>query len=217
MGEQTHPGALFAALAKAQASMDNVLKDSANPHFKSKFASLAAVRDVVVKACSEQGIAVVQMPGNDEQGRVTIRTMLLHESGTFDCGTVATTATVRGGNEAQAVGSALTYLRRYALAAIAGVAQEDDDGNASGPRGGQPRRQHQRGPSARELLSGGGRNSYSAADVGAMLAEVYDRSPDGVAAAEAFVQKAVGLEIARMMDMQDARNAVAVALREEWK
>jgi hypothetical protein len=130
---------LAAALARAQAAMGNVTKDSANPHFRSRFASLAAVRDVVVPALAAQGIAVVQMPGNDEQGRVTVRTLLLHSAGELDCGTVATSATVRGGNEAQAVGSALSYLRRYALASIAGVAQEDDDGNASGPAR-QPRR-----------------------------------------------------------------------------
>jgi hypothetical protein len=123
----SNPGALYTALAKAQAEMSNVIKDSANPHFRSKFASLAAVRDVVIPALSAQGISIVQMPGNTEDGRVSIRTMLLHESGTLDCGTVATTVTVRGGNEAQALGSALTYLRRYALSAIAGVAQEDDE------------------------------------------------------------------------------------------
>ena len=130
----TH-GTLAAALAAAQAQMSNVLKDSQNPHFRSSFASLAAVREVVVPALAAQGIAVVQMPGNDDSGRVTITTVLLHGEEQLHCGTVATTATVRGGNEAQALGSALTYLRRYALSAIAGVAQEDDDGNASGPRG----------------------------------------------------------------------------------
>jgi len=130
---------LATALAKAQGAMSNVLKDSKNPHFKSTFASLAAVRDVVIPALAAEGVAVVQMPGNDAEGRVTIRTVLLAGSEQLDCGTVATTALVRGGNEAQAVGSALTYLRRYALAAIAGVAQEDDDGNASGPRNGDRR------------------------------------------------------------------------------
>lgn len=125
---------LAGALARAQAAMSNVTKDQSNPHFRSRFASLAAVRDVVIPALAAEGLAIVQMPGNDEQGRVTVRTMLLHESGaTLDCGTVATTATVRGGNEAQALGSSVSYLRRYSLAAICGVAQEDDDGQASGP------------------------------------------------------------------------------------
>ena len=132
MSDETPRHTLASAVARAQGAMSNVLKDSANPHFKSRFASLAAVRDVVIPALSAEGVAVIQMPGNDEQGRVTIRTLLIHESGELDCGTIATTALVRGGNEAQATGSALTYLRRYALAAIAGVAQEDDDGNASG-------------------------------------------------------------------------------------
>ena len=129
----TQEHTLAAALARAQAAMSNVTKDQSNPHFRSRFASLAAVRDVVIPALAAEGISVVQMPGNDEHGRVCVRTVLLYNSGQLDCGTLATTATVRGGNEAQAVGSALTYLRRYALAAIAGVAQEDDDGQASGP------------------------------------------------------------------------------------
>ena len=145
---------LAGALARAQAAMSNVTKDSANPHFRSRFASLAAVRDVVIPALSAEGLAIIQMPGNDEHGRVTVRTMLLHESGaTLDCGTVATTATVRGGNEAQALGSSVSYLRRYSLAAICGVAQEDDDGNASGPRGGATRSQKRQPPKQTEHLA----------------------------------------------------------------
>lgn len=153
MENQSHPGALYAALAKAQSAMDNVVKDSTNPHFRSRFASLAALRDVVIPALAAEGIAVVQMPGNDDKGRVTIRTVLLHESGVLDCGTVATTATVRGGNEAQALGSSVSYLRRYSLAAICGVAQEDDDGNASGPRGGATRPQKRQPPRQTEHLA----------------------------------------------------------------
>ena len=61
MEDKTHPGALFAALAKAQAAMDNVVKDSANPHFKSRFASLAAVRDVVIPALAEQGLSLIHI------------------------------------------------------------------------------------------------------------------------------------------------------------
>lgn len=211
MEDKTHPGALFAALAKAQAAMDNVVKDSANPHFKSRFASLAAVRDVVIPALAEQGIAVVQMPGNDEHGRVTIQTVLLHESGTLDCGTVATTATVRGGNEAQALGSAVSYLRRYSLAAICGVAQEDDDGNASGPSGrSQGRSQgRQRHPTGRVP-------EYSVQHVTNALVHMFgDLSEEANRAeAEGMVRETTGLSIEDMMGSKTGREAVIFALRE---
>lgn len=211
MEDKTHPGALFAALAKAQAAMDNVVKDSANPHFKSRFASLAAVRDVVIPALAEQGIAVVQMPGNDSEGRVTIQTVLLHESGTLDCGTVATTATVRGGNEAQALGSAVSYLRRYSLAAICGVAQEDDDGNASGPSGrSQGRSQgRQRHPTGRVP-------EYSVQHVTNALVHMFgDLSEEANRAeAEGMVRETTGLSIEDMMGSKTGREAVIFALRE---
>ena len=211
MEDKTHPGALFAALAKAQAAMDNVLKDSANPHFKSRFASLAAVRDVVIPALAEQGIAVVQMPGNDSEGRVTIQTVLLHESGTLDCGTVATTATVRGGNEAQALGSAVSYLRRYSLAAICGVAQEDDDGTASGPSGrSQGRSQGRQRPPAGRVPE------YSAQHVTNALVHVFgDLSEEANRAeAEGMVRETTGLSIEDMMGSKTGREAVIFALRE---
>lgn len=200
----SNPGALYTALAKAQAEMSNVIKDSANPHFRSKFASLAAVRDVVIPALSAQGISIVQMPGNTEDGRVSIRTMLLHESGTLDCGTVATTVTVRGGNEAQALGSALTYLRRYALSAIAGVAQEDDDGNASGPSGRSQQRQRPRVP------------EYSAQHVRNALTHMFgDLSEEANRAeAEGMVRETTGLSIEDMMGSKTGREAVIFALRE---
>jgi hypothetical protein len=200
----SNPGALYTALAKAQAEMSNVIKDSANPHFRSKFASLAAVRDVVIPALSAQGISIVQMPGNTEDGRVSIRTMLLHESGTLDCGTVATTVTVRGGNEAQALGSALTYLRRYALSAIAGVAQEDDDGNASGPSGRSQQRQRPRVP------------EYSAQHVKNALTHMFgDLSEEANRAeAEGMVRETTGFSIEDMMGSKTAREAVISALRE---
>lgn len=200
----SNPGALYTALAKAQAEMSNVIKDSANPHFRSKFASLAAVRDVVIPALSAQGISIVQMPGNTEDGRVSIRTMLLHESGTLDCGTVATTVTVRGGNEAQALGSALTYLRRYALSAIAGVAQEDDDGNASGPSGRSQQRQRPRVP------------EYSAQHVKNALTHTFGdlSEEEHRAEAEGMVRETTGFSIEDMMKSRTAREAVISALRE---
>ena len=122
--------ALSGALASAQGEMTNPTKDSVNPHFKSKYADLATVRDAVIPALSKYGLAVLQLPC--EAGSApALTTLLLHKSGEW----IETTLALRAQqNTPQGVGSALTYCRRYALQSIAGVAaDEDDDGNASAP------------------------------------------------------------------------------------
>jgi hypothetical protein len=119
--------ALGAALAKAQAAVKGAKKDSTNPHFNSKFADLASVWDACREALISNGLSVVQLPGF-ENGIVTLDTMLLHSSGQWIRGKAGAPI---GKQDAQGVGSALTYLRRYALAAVASVAPEDDDGNAA--------------------------------------------------------------------------------------
>lgn len=120
-------GALMAALAKAQAELKNPSFDSVNPHFKSKFASLAHVRDVVTPALSKHGLAVTQLTGNDSEGRACVETVLGHSSGEW----ISSTLTVPVAKaDAHGAGSAITYARRYALMAIVGVVgDEDDDAN----------------------------------------------------------------------------------------
>jgi hypothetical protein len=106
------------ALAKAQGVMDAAGKDAANPHFKSKFASLASVREAIRKPLSDNGLAY---------------TRLIHSSGQFIGDTLRVPlaqATPQG------VGSASSYGRRYALMAIVGLAAEDDDAEAAHGRTG---------------------------------------------------------------------------------
>lgn len=124
--------ALFAAKAKAQAKITNATKDASNPHFGSKYATLAAATDACLGPLAEQGISVWQFPSNGQGETIGVTTLLGHSSGQW----IESTLFVRPAKfDAQGVGSAITYLRRYALMAIAGVAPEDDDGNAavSGP------------------------------------------------------------------------------------
>ena len=121
-------GELAAALAKAQAVMQGATKDATNPHFKSKYADLASIWDACRKPLSDNGLAVVQSPVDAEAGSVGLTTTLLHSSGQWISATVSAPLQQ---NTAQAVGSAITYLRRYALAAMVGVAPDDDDGNAA--------------------------------------------------------------------------------------
>ena len=124
-------GKLAAALAAAQAEVRNPPKDSVNPHFKSRYADLATVRDAVLPVFTKHKLSVLQLPCElgDAPGLTTV---LLHESGEW----VETSVRLRPVKaDPQGVGSALTYMRRYALQALAAVAaDDDDDGHAATAR-----------------------------------------------------------------------------------
>lgn len=120
-----------AALAKAQGVIENATKDKANPYFKSTYADLASVWGACRAALSSNGLSVVQTPEQSEKG-VIVSTMLLHSSGQWIKGSYLMPISKF---DAQSIGSAITYARRYALAALVGVAPEDDDGNAANNRG----------------------------------------------------------------------------------
>lgn len=122
---------LFSALAKAQAEVENASKNAANPHFRSRYADLAEVLNTVRPVLSKHGIAVLQSTEFDG-ATVSVSTALCHSSG----GVVTSTAScVPAKTDAQGIGSATTYLRRYSLAAMCGVAQEDDDGQSAAHSG----------------------------------------------------------------------------------
>jgi hypothetical protein len=115
---------LAAALAKAQGEIMPAPKDSDNPFFKSKYASLPAVREAVREAFAKHGLSVVQIPEVDA-GRICLHTLLLHSSGQqLNCGTLAAEVDL---TNPQKLGSAITYFRRYALAAISQTVADDDD------------------------------------------------------------------------------------------
>lgn len=118
---------LFAALAKAQGEIENASKNAANPHFKSKYADLAEVLNTIRPTFATNGLSMIQSPGYD--GSIaSVTTVLAHSSGGYITGTASC---VPAKADAQGIGSATTYLRRYGAAAVAGIAQEDDDGNAA--------------------------------------------------------------------------------------
>lgn len=118
---------LAKALAKAQGEIENASKNAANPHFKSKYADLAEVLNTVRPVFSSHGLSVLQMPSFDG-GIASVETLLMHTSGEWISNTCSAPVSK---NDAQGVGSAITYLRRYSLAAFAGIAQEDDDANGA--------------------------------------------------------------------------------------
>jgi hypothetical protein len=120
------------ALAKAQGSIKSAAKVKNNPFFKSKYADLPAIWDACRVALTENSIAVIQSPQRDVDSHVWLETTLAHKSGQWMRSTYPINPTK---NDPQGVGSAITYARRYALAAMVGiVADEDDDGNAASGR-----------------------------------------------------------------------------------
>jgi hypothetical protein len=122
---------LIDALSKAQGSIVGAVKDSSNPFFKSSYADLASVIDADRVPLTENSLAIVQTVSTDNLG-VHITTMLAHKSGQWIRDTLTLTPK---DSSPQAVGSCITYGRRYGRAAIVGVAQIDDDGNAASGRG----------------------------------------------------------------------------------
>lgn len=125
---------LAAALAKAQSECQNVTMNKINPHFRSKYADLAAVRDCIIPIFSKHGLSIVQAPTMDGMG-FYLETRLMHSSGEELTWSFPLPTDV---NKPQVIGSAISYARRYTLSAIAAIAsEEDDDGNAAqNPNGG---------------------------------------------------------------------------------
>lgn len=122
---------LAGALAKAQGEITGALKDSANPFFKSKYSDLASCWDACRAALSKNGLSVTQFPTTEEATETYLVTSLMHSSGQW----MRSSLILKSKDDtSQAMGSAITYARRYALCAIVGVAQVDDDGNAASGR-----------------------------------------------------------------------------------
>ncbi len=119
---------IFAALAAAQMEMGKAIKDTKNEHFRSKYADLASVMDACLGALNRNGICVIQPTGENENGVRFVETILAHSSGeTVSC----RVPLIVNKNDMQGYGSAVTYARRYGLMSMAGIAPEDDDGNAA--------------------------------------------------------------------------------------
>jgi hypothetical protein len=135
---------LAPALNRAQAAVKPVSKNKTNPHFRNNYADLGAVWDACRDALAANELSVLQLPTAAEPGYCGLETILLHVSGEF----ISSTAQIPlGKNEPQGYGSALTYLRRYSLAALLGiVADDDDDASAAQPPRGASHHPQQRRP-----------------------------------------------------------------------
>ena len=131
MNQSESIAALAAALSKAQADITGALKDSANPFFKSKYADLASCWDACRKQLAANDLAVIQTTEIGDTGAILVTT-LAHSSGEWIRGYLPILTKDAG---PQGQGSGITYARRYALAAIVGLAQIDDDAEAAQARG----------------------------------------------------------------------------------
>jgi hypothetical protein len=124
-------GKLADALAKAQRVMGVAKKDSTNPFFKSKYADLSSVIDAIREPLASNGLSYVQYPERLE-GTLVYTTLLMHSSGEWISGSVPMLIAKQ---DMQGQSSAITYAARYGLSRMAGIAQDDDDGNGAAARG----------------------------------------------------------------------------------
>jgi len=133
---------LAMALAKAQAKFPTAKKDKNNPYYASKYADIASLIDVIQDDLAANGLSIVQLPTSYiEPKEVSVETILLHSSGQWISSSIAVPAIGVAGKDkndgreprikydAQTIGSAITYARRYGLQSILNLAAADDDGN----------------------------------------------------------------------------------------
>ena len=118
---------LATALSKAQGAIDDATKTGLNPMFKSRYADLASVRAVIREPLAVNDLVVMQFPRTSDNC-VEVETMILHKTGEFMSETLRLPVNKW---DAQGIGSAITYGRRYGLMSMLSIASEDDDGNAA--------------------------------------------------------------------------------------
>lgn len=138
-------GALSSALVDAQGAFEAVAKQANNPFFKSKYADLPAVVEAASPILKANGLAVSQLPDFDGENDLLV-TRLIHSSGEWIQSVMRLYLPKK---DAQGMGSALTYARRYSYMSILGlVADVDDDGNASAQQAPPPRSSRSTAPQA---------------------------------------------------------------------
>ena len=134
MNKSESIASLAKSLAEVQASLAPARKDSTNPFFNSTYADLSSVWESCRGLLAKNGLSVIQGNRVGTNNTVIVETILAHESGQWIQSELCMPLAK---NDPQGVGSAITYGRRYGLAAIVGVvADDDDDGNAASTKNG---------------------------------------------------------------------------------
>ena len=119
---------LLAAVSKMQGELESAKTNSVNPHFKSKYADLASVWEACRAPLANNGLSVIQLPGEFYDNRMTLITRIGHSSGQWIENKMTSPIDKP---TPQGIGSVLSYMRRYALASALGIYQADDDANAA--------------------------------------------------------------------------------------
>lgn len=121
---------VWKAMKQVQEEIPKFFKSAENPHFKSKYVDLPTILEALLPICRKNGLLVTQAPVETREGTIGLKTRIVHvETGQEYCETIAVPLDKA---TAQAAGSAITYMRRYALTSMfALIADDDDDGNAA--------------------------------------------------------------------------------------
>lgn len=120
-------------ILEAQRNIGVAVKGAKNPFFDSDYANLLTVINAVKTPLNDAGISYLQAVGTAENGEAMVETVLLHESGEFV--STETPVLCKKPNDPQAMGSGITYAKRYALQAMLGLPTDEDDGNAASKNG----------------------------------------------------------------------------------
>lgn len=157
---------LAKALSAAQAEMENAKMNGTNPHFNSKFANLAAIREATLPALTKHGLSITQFTSITEAGSLLLVTRLMHASGQYVEGEFPIAI-----DQPQKMGSALTYAKRYSWSGITGVAaDEDDDGETAQQASKAAPKKAQKAPAPTEAAPEG--NGHPGKDVSPPVASV---------------------------------------------
>ena len=114
---------IYAKISEFQSKVEAIKKKMTNPHYKSKYASLDDVLDAIKEPLRESGLVFIQIPYSDG-----LETSIVDIEDESQC-IKSKIPYMLGKNDMQALGSAITYARRYALVSMLGLEQDDDDGN----------------------------------------------------------------------------------------
>jgi hypothetical protein len=185
---------LAEALAKAQGAIKGAKKDAKNPHLHTTYADLASVWEACREALSTNGLAVTQAVGSGTGG-IVITTTLMHSSGEWMRERLHLPVEPMVSREGkkqpwvQALGSTITYGRRYALSALVGIAAEDDDGEATRPAQqhaprGAPAKAAPKDSGAYERIASAYGDAKTRADLEACAKQVKDAQAQGALSAE---------------------------------
>ncbi|PGU80067.1 recombinase [Bacillus cereus] len=211
---------LAEALVKFNSEVSKIAKDADNPFFKNNYATLDTIIDEVRPILFKNGLSIMQVPSGDGQN-VTLKTLLLHETGEWLESDELTMKPVK--NDPQAVGSCITYARRYSLAAFLSLnTGEDDDGNGATYGKDKPKPKGNSGKAPNKPQGNGGNGKASEKQmkmIHAKIAHVTAVSKADKQTVENKLKDQIGVSSLTEMSPQNASNAIEVLIswEEQYK